>query len=325
MKWWLPLVIVLASLTLILIIVVVLCYRRRKSPKIPKQDTASTELDAEIVEKIEEDDGHNNFHQNVSTSHRQLNTNGVHAEPVSFGETTFSLDALPSTSIESVEALVCGEGSKVEIVRKKETLYERLHGPNKQEVDAVAIGKEIVKGLRHLSKSEMFSVSLAKWTPHWILLDATDRVCIRLNEESRFQVDQNAKADAIDDGERYRAPEQSNGQLGQNEERVSVFRLGLVLLEMKTGLVPFGEIDATNASRQLCAGLLPPHKDVDEAFMSIVRDCLTINPNERPLLKDVENRLEQYGTSKDVGDKKSDPSGGVTEALHSLPAASITH
>ncbi|KAK2950283.1 hypothetical protein BLNAU_14775 [Blattamonas nauphoetae] len=324
MKWWLPLVIVLVSAILLVIGCIVICWRRRKSATIQKKDSVSTELDAEIVEKMEEAEDRDTFNQNITTSHRHLNSNGVHAEPLSFGASTSKLNERQSTNIEAVEVLVCGEASKVEIVSKKETLFERLHGPNGQKVDAVAIGMKIVKGLRHLSKSELFSLSLAKWTPHWILFDSKDRVCIRLNEETGFQVDENGNAIAIDDGERWRAPEQSNGQLGQNEERVSVFRLGLVLLEIRTGLVPFGEIDATNASRQLCAGLLPPHAHVDEGFMSIVCDCLAVNPNERPLLMEVSDRLEQYASSKEIVHQKALPCDGDHEELRFQPTIDAT-
>ncbi|KAK2950352.1 hypothetical protein BLNAU_14687 [Blattamonas nauphoetae] len=324
MKWWLPLVIVLVSLALIVIVIVVICCRRRKTKKMERKDIASTELDTEMVEKLEEDKDRDSFAQNITT-HRQLNTYGIPAEPDSLGSSTIKSDELPSTNAEAVEVLVCGEDNKVEIVQKKETLFEKLHGMNKQKVDAVAVGKEIAKGLRHLSKAEMFSVSLAKWTPHWIVLDSKDRVCIRLNEETGLQVDKSGKAITIDDGERWRAPEQSNGQLGVNEEQVSVFRLGLVLLEMKTGLIPFGEIDATNASRQLCAGLLPPHPHVDEDFMSIVRDCLAINPNERPLLVKLEERLDQYVSSRKMENNTQTATGGKTEAFHSRPTVEFAH
>ncbi|KAK2963985.1 hypothetical protein BLNAU_1066 [Blattamonas nauphoetae] len=325
MKWWLPLVIVLVSFALIVIIIVIVCYRRRKSATIQKKDTASTELDAEIVEKMDEAENHDSLNQIVSASHRQVNLHGIVAQPISLGESTLNYDKGPSTSVEAVEVLVCGETSKVEIVSKNETLFERLHGQNKQKVDAVAIGKEIVKGLRQLNKAELLSVALAKWTPHWILLDGMDRVCIRLNEDAGLHMDRSGKQTAIDDGERWRAPEQSNGQLAQNEERVAVFRLGLVLLEMRTGVIPFGELDGTNASRQLCAGLLPPHSNVDEDFMSIVRECLTINPNDRPLLMEVEDKLEQYALSRKLEEKTQTASGGKTEALQSRPTVEFTH
>ncbi|KAK2956754.1 hypothetical protein BLNAU_8207 [Blattamonas nauphoetae] len=325
MKWWLPLLIVVVSLALIVIVVVVLCCRRRKSAQIEKKDTASTEMDSEIVEKMEGPEDYNSLNQVVSTSHRQLNTNGIHAEPISLGASTFKDEGLPSTSVEQLEVLVCGEASKVEIVSKNETLFDRLHGLNKQRVDAVAVGMEIVNGLRHLSQSEMFSVALAKWTPHWVVLDSKDRVCIRLNEEAGLHVDGSGKQIAIDDGQRWRAPEQSNGQLGVNSERVSVFRLGLVLLEMRTGVIPFGEIDGTNASRQVCAGLLPPHKDVDEGLMSIVRECLTINAHDRPLLMEVEDKLEQYASCRKMDENGQTASGGKTEALQSRPTVEFTH
>ncbi|KAK2954089.1 hypothetical protein BLNAU_10906 [Blattamonas nauphoetae] len=296
MKWWLPLIIILAAAILITIVVVVLCRRRRKTQKLMKDDV-SAEMDAEILEKLEDPEDRDTLMRNdIETSHRQLNTAGIPAEPPSVGISTQKSEEMPSVGLEAVEALVCGEASKVEIVLKRDTLFERLHGRTKQTVDAVEVGKVIVKGLRHLNKSDMFSVALVKWTPHWVLFDSKDRVCLRLNEvTNQTQLDLNGYSVVTDEGERWRAPEQTNGQLTANAERASVFRLGLVLLEMRTGLVPFGEIDATNASRQLCSGLLPPHWQVDEDFMSIVHDCLTLTPADRPLLFEIEERLTQYG------------------------------
>ncbi|KAK2947684.1 hypothetical protein BLNAU_17354 [Blattamonas nauphoetae] len=298
MKWWLPLAIVIAAALLITIILVVLCRRRRKTQKSMK-DNVSAEMDEEILEKLEDPEDRDTLGRTYfETSHRHLNSEGIPAEPPSVRRTTRKSEEMPSLGLEAVEVLVCGEASKVEIVLKKDTLFERLHGMTKQPVDAVEVGKAIVKGLRHLNKSDMFLVSLAKWTPHWILFDSKDRVCLRLNEETnQTQLDLNGYSVVTDEGERWRAPEQANGQLTVNAERASVFRLGLVLLEMRTGIVPFGEIDATNASRQLCSGLLPPHSQIDEDFMSIVHDCLTLTPADRPLLFEIEEKLAKYNTS----------------------------
>ncbi|KAK2955259.1 hypothetical protein BLNAU_9811 [Blattamonas nauphoetae] len=298
MKWWLPLAIVLAAALLITIILVVLCQRRRKTHNLMKENV-SAEMDAEILEKLEDPEDRDTLGRTYfETSHRHLNSEGIPAEPPSVGHTTRKSEEMPSVGLEAVEVFVCGEASKVEIVLKRDTLFERLHGRTKQTVDAVEVGKAIVKGLRHLNKSDLFSIALAKWTPHWVLFDSKERVCLRLNEETnQTQLDLNGYSVVTDEGERWRAPEQANGQLTANAERASVFRLGLVLLEMRTGLVPFGEIDATNASRQLCAGLLPPHWQVDEDFMSIVHDCLALTPADRPLLFEIEERLTQYGTT----------------------------
>ncbi|KAK2956748.1 hypothetical protein BLNAU_8201 [Blattamonas nauphoetae] len=130
MKWWLPLVIVVVSLALIVLVVVVLCCRRRKSAQTEKKDTASTEMDSEIVEKMDEAEDYNSFTQDIS-SHRQLNSYGIPAEPISLGDSTIKDEGLPSTSVEQVEVLVCGEENKVEIVSKNETLFDRLHGLNR--------------------------------------------------------------------------------------------------------------------------------------------------------------------------------------------------
>ncbi|KAK2954950.1 hypothetical protein BLNAU_10090 [Blattamonas nauphoetae] len=99
---------------------------------------------------------------------------------------------------------------------------------------------------------------------------------------------------AFDHMTRWMAPEQ--GKKGENEidvEKVLVFRLGLVLYEIETGLVPFGETDAVNAHRQLETGIVPP---LDRVVKSEMRDligvCLSTDPKRRPSLSSLTSTLE---------------------------------
>ncbi|KAK2947579.1 hypothetical protein BLNAU_17484 [Blattamonas nauphoetae] len=98
----------------------------------------------------------------------------------------------------------------------------------------------------------------------------------------------------LDHMTRWMAPEQ--GKKGENEidvEKVLVFRLGLVLYEIETGLVPFGETDAVNAHRQLETGIVPP---LDRVVKSEMRDlivaCLSIDWKRRPSLSSLTSTLE---------------------------------
>ncbi|KAK2947583.1 hypothetical protein BLNAU_17488 [Blattamonas nauphoetae] len=98
----------------------------------------------------------------------------------------------------------------------------------------------------------------------------------------------------LDHMTRWMAPEQR--KKGENEidvEKVLVFRLGLVLYEIETGLVPFGETDAVNAHRQLETGIVPP---LDRVVKSEMRDlivaCLSIDWKRRPSLSSLTSTLE---------------------------------
>ncbi|KAK2948792.1 hypothetical protein BLNAU_16242 [Blattamonas nauphoetae] len=108
----------------------------------------------------------------------------------------------------------------------------------------------------------------------------------------------------LDHMTRWMAPEQ--GKRTENEidvEKVLVFRLGLVLYEIETGVVPFGETDAVNAHRQLETGIVPP---LDRVVKSEMRDlivaCLSIDPKRRPSLSSLTSTLESIGENT-IADK----------------------
>ncbi|KAK2943080.1 putative Titin like protein [Blattamonas nauphoetae] len=86
---------------------------------------------------------------------------------------------------------------------------------------------------------------------------------------------------------RWQAPEQENGREGYDACKAAVFRLGLVLWEIETGKVPFGEQDAVNASRQLCTGTQPAMEGVGEDLEELIKHCLVLDPKARLSLLEV--------------------------------------
>ncbi|KAK2946179.1 hypothetical protein BLNAU_18923 [Blattamonas nauphoetae] len=97
---------------------------------------------------------------------------------------------------------------------------------------------------------------------------------------------------------RWRASEQGEkeGEVSEEADKVnaSVFRLGLILWEIETGLVPFREIDAVNAHRQLAAGIaLPLQKIADSSMRDLIVECLRVDPDERPTLSEILSRLDK--------------------------------
>ncbi|KAK2947070.1 hypothetical protein BLNAU_17993 [Blattamonas nauphoetae] len=102
------------------------------------------------------------------------------------------------------------------------------------------------------------------------------------------------------DDVRWQAPEEGEDGVQTNEgevkkeidrSKVSVFRLGLVLWEIETGHVPFSEQDGVNAHRNLMIGILPKMEGVGEKMKSLIEECLSVNPDERPSLDSIISRL----------------------------------
>ncbi|KAK2946092.1 hypothetical protein BLNAU_19000 [Blattamonas nauphoetae] len=96
---------------------------------------------------------------------------------------------------------------------------------------------------------------------------------------------------------RWRAPEQGEkeGEMKEGVEasKVMVFRLGLIIWEIETGLVPFGELDAVNAHRNLAAGIgLPLQKVSDASVRELIEGCLQIDADQRITLQQTLAKLE---------------------------------
>ncbi|KAK2959684.1 hypothetical protein BLNAU_5461 [Blattamonas nauphoetae] len=93
--------------------------------------------------------------------------------------------------------------------------------------------------------------------------------------------------------QRWVAPEVANKKVEIDTSKAAVFSLGLILWEMETGLVPFGEIDSVNAQRQLGTGSLPLMDSwTNQSKIELVRSCLSLDPKERPTLDEILSLLD---------------------------------
>ncbi|KAK2942603.1 hypothetical protein BLNAU_22478 [Blattamonas nauphoetae] len=103
-------------------------------------------------------------------------------------------------------------------------------------------------------------------------------------------------------GIRWMAPELVNrdGTMrteGVDLTKAAVFSLGLVLFSIETGQVPFGEIDALSAHRQLSSGLLPLMELVSsEEMAEMITECVSPVAKNRPSLSEFESFLAQQAS-----------------------------
>ncbi|KAK2947802.1 hypothetical protein BLNAU_17222 [Blattamonas nauphoetae] len=283
MSWLIPLV---ACLLIALVVVVVILQVNRKKRKNAELALKEMEVQEPLeVEKVEEfgvdcsdrvirTDGneHSAFHSQQEDSSGNIETN----QQKKSGE----------AEIEWVEVMACHGDFAISAVPMTNTLYSMLHKEHK-EIGKRVMGMQIVNGLKHVVSDRGWSDVLTRMSSHWILIDGSGNVQLKLSmtsEEAKqeaaqthtnAQRDPNLEGNGKEGGEmredrhsdksgmdglRWRAPEVvmaggRNGEKSVDGSKASVFSLGLVLWEMETGQVPFGELDAVNAQRQSGTGI----------------------------------------------------------------------
>ncbi|KAK2958214.1 hypothetical protein BLNAU_6918 [Blattamonas nauphoetae] len=90
---------------------------------------------------------------------------------------------------------------------------------------------------------------------------------------------------------RWAAPETTDTLAVVDKEKAAVFSLGILLWEMETEAVPFGELDGMNAHRQLGTGTELGMSKVSSSQAEVIRQCMRLNPVERPSLSTVASLL----------------------------------
>ncbi|KAK2946696.1 hypothetical protein BLNAU_18368 [Blattamonas nauphoetae] len=305
MKWWLPLVIALALLLLFFFILVFVLWRRRhnkqKQTQLKESQSRELDQDLEIVEKYEPIDSLGP--DLVASTNRPLNKDGVGAVEPSDVDPTMKTNIEIGGQLFWTDAMACDDKCQIVNAVQGITLFERLHGKDQPSMKISEIGGSIVKGVTQLVKSHPTSDALKQLNPHQIVLDRVNHVFFLLNFQNDATLSGNVTSPekTRNDGKRWQAPEQAHTEVGTaasqkdseaqkplNLEKMSVFRLGLILLEIETGSVPFAEQDAVNASRQLCSGILPPMERVSEDVREVIEKCLSIDPTKRPTLSELE-------------------------------------
>ncbi|KAK2955905.1 hypothetical protein BLNAU_9065 [Blattamonas nauphoetae] len=167
------------------------------------------------------------------------------------------------------------------------------------------VNPKITRGLARLARERPHSEILSKLTSHWVLFDANDDVFFQLHISKDITTISHPILEGGEKGEvrqneeqRWVPPEEADGKAIVDARHGTVFRLDLVLWEIETGLVPFGEFDAINAQRQLKSGILPKMDRVSPEMAELIENCLQIDPLKRPTLASISQQFN--GKSKDV-------------------------
>ncbi|KAK2943538.1 hypothetical protein BLNAU_21555 [Blattamonas nauphoetae] len=297
MKWWIPLVVVVSCALLALILIVVLLMRRRNKNKAEKgeNDGEIQELD-ETEDKIDvltegDKDGNDNQDTLNKAGLRKLDPALTFHEDHSHPSLQ-NTNKVMSGSAGQAAVLIVGEDEfgrpTIEdgLADPHDTLFNRHHG------------------LERLLSLRPNTVALRKLSPHWVLFSPSNSICLKVNDETPSQAPTTipTQSDALNEAQeekRWSAPEEKKRENGIDVQKVTVFRLGLILWEITTGQVPFSETDAVNAQRQLGMGIVPGMESIEPVELSeLLLECLDLNPLSRPSVESVVSRLESIGEGK---------------------------
>ncbi|KAK2953910.1 hypothetical protein BLNAU_11170 [Blattamonas nauphoetae] len=202
------------------------------------------------------------------------------------------------------EAVNCSDVSEKVFLNWKDTLYRRLHTGENRMIGAerATIAQQLTRGLLNLAHTDPTSLGLRNVSPHWIVFDWRNQMYLQIGEARRGESvaasqTRNTKQDSAGvEGQRWIAPELMDEGSNKKHDHGAVFSLGLILWELETGLVPFGELDAANAQRQLgCGGQLPMTKISSPKLVELIEKCLNLDPTGRPTLAEVLKELGEDG------------------------------
>ncbi|KAK2947630.1 hypothetical protein BLNAU_17463 [Blattamonas nauphoetae] len=324
LPWLIPIIVCLSLLLLVIVIVVmIVIYRRRKASKSDSEALLSKQ-ELNEVDEVKMEVEMQPYHT----------TNGLIAHKVDEPHTAMSSDENEETHAGirpenakpisvPVEALQCEGQFAVVTVDGQDTLYNRIHkGDGVGEGKRREIERKIVRGMLKMVEKHNLE-SGTRISPHWILLNRNDSVFIRVQSKLEKKQDQeqsslpnNSQQSESHSGQkngieeiRWRAPEQGEkeGEMKEGVEasKVMVFRLGLIVWEIETGLVPFGELDAVNAHRNLAAGIgLPLQKVSDGSMRELIEGCLQIDADQRITLQQALSKLDEIPTKNESQDLK---------------------
>ncbi|KAK2945227.1 hypothetical protein BLNAU_19867 [Blattamonas nauphoetae] len=300
MKWWLPLVIILVCLSVLLIIVAVILWRRKQKKELPKnlEEMTIQPMDEEKVAVDEFNVNPSNSALAVSSSIQPIEKSHV--------EDTQLQQAGEMPNSTCVEVVVCENGNELSTAKETDTLYSALHSKDStREVCKLSVQQQIARGLVSLAQVKPVVDIMTKLSSHWVFFDGLNRVCLktRSDQKSMGENKQTQKSPQIADlkkgnleFQRWMAPEianQNSTQISAQGDHATVFSLGLVLWEIETGLVPFGEVDEQTAQRRLRLGEKPNMEKVSEEMQAIIDSCLNLDASQRPSLKTVSSLLDQ--------------------------------
>ncbi|KAK2958304.1 hypothetical protein BLNAU_6791 [Blattamonas nauphoetae] len=305
-NWLIPLIIGVSVLLLILIIVIVILYRRRQ-----KQKEKKNEMKPMLSEMEEDLDSPkmpiaDTFALNdVHTTANLVKANQNEFDQVhELNETANHLNdrRAAAAMLKPIEIINCDAPNKVATIIPHDTLYRRLHGSGTRMTasEKERVAQEVARLLRTIADQSPHHLILSQFTPHWVLFGQDNEIKMRTTEgetEVGGTKEGTSRAASIETGKtglRWMAPEVFHQNPNNSQGHGAVFSLGLVLWEIETGIVPFGETDAANAQRQLESGIQPPMDKIkNEHLVSLITQCLSLDAKKRPTLAEVEDALKQ--------------------------------
>ncbi|KAK2963929.1 hypothetical protein BLNAU_1006 [Blattamonas nauphoetae] len=298
---------VIATFAILIIFIIILCCRRRNTKteegKKVKEEMDDTPEDLDIdkhdeypnmASTIIDPTAHHSSFRTAKTDQSDP-TNKIHPEPS-------NLVKPGQISVLKVETDIYGrEEIKESSANSGDTLYDRLHGTGKDTpLDRKKMRHDLVASLNQIYRLRPTALVFARLTPFWVFLDQFDNISVRMSDVGETELQggtgqpgnsQNVKK-VGDDGKRWEPPEQAECKAEVDTSKVTVFRLGLLLWEITTGQIPFGETDGVNAQRQVGIGVLPRMDEVRPTeLVDLISDCLSLDPHLRPSLKNIETRL----------------------------------
>ncbi|KAK2946948.1 hypothetical protein BLNAU_18106 [Blattamonas nauphoetae] len=313
MKWWLPLVIVVACSLLVLMLIVLLCWRRRKGEgktKMKKEELS----EEEYIEKMEERD-ETIGRSVIETTVRALKDKTITAHGPEMDGKTEESGKMGSDGwegrreIDVIEVMDCAEFDS-HFVSRQNSLYQRLHVENRPLSNKRIQERHLVSALVNLKRTNACAEVFLHLSSHWLKMTTEGEICLLLEKTKGVEKDEKEgeisreQKETVDgerekmDGQRWSSPEQfleeGEAEKAINPAQVSVFRLGLVLWEIETGQIPFGETDAVNTCRQLKAGIVPAMDGVSSVSMrELITRCLSVDGDSRPTLESVSSMLDE--------------------------------
>ncbi|KAK2944358.1 hypothetical protein BLNAU_20703 [Blattamonas nauphoetae] len=316
LSWLIPLVACLLVAVLLAIIVIVLLRRRKQKNTEPAQKEMEDQDQVEVDEKMDVlvDDQTKSVLHTDGRSHAAFGSSNVHS--TRHNPSSQEMKTMSETKAGLVEVMACSGGFEVSMIGDYTTLYNVLHKEHR-EIPKRALGRQIVNGLKAVLANRQASDVLTRLSSHWILIDTAGNVQLKLQmssteaeqeaahtkQQPTMSADhgtvQNMPKDVEQsgiDGLRWRAPQVvAGGGSAVDGHKASVFSLGLILWEIETGQVPFGELDAVNAQRQSATGIGPKMESLqNEEFIALILQCMSANPEQRPSLSEIGEFLSSH-------------------------------
>ncbi|KAK2963841.1 hypothetical protein BLNAU_1410 [Blattamonas nauphoetae] len=304
MKWLIPLIAGLAALLIFFLILLVLLRKRKKNKeqkktKLSEMGEINQPMD-DVIVKFEDNsadmtDQINRFPFDTPTRENKIveDTHVTHL-PIPPDQPPDREEGRTEQKAETTVIARGPDGNEVHVARTKDTLYNRLHGPQPDEqLNRPQMRVQLVAALTAVHKHSPSAELLTRLNPHVVFFDSAGVVCLQVNQHPQPQAsDRGNQTKREEEFDRWKAPEVANGEVKVDHQQAAVFSLGLLFWEIETGMVPFRELDAVNAQRQLGTGQLPPMDRItSESLVEMIEQCLDLEAENRPTLAELEKML----------------------------------